>query len=48
MDATINAQSGAPGTQAEITLEVDGQVVSVATGNVGENIRQEVLVPGSC
>ena len=48
VDATVNAQPGAPGTQAEITLEVDGQVVSVASGAVGQNIHQEILVPGSC
>ena len=47
VDATVDPLSGATGSQAQITLIVDGLTASVSTGAVGAKIKQTTLIEGA-
>ena len=48
VNASISGQAGATGTQAKVTLIVDGAVVSEQTGAVGSTISQDIVLPSTC
>ena len=47
VDATVDPLAGATGSQAQITLIVDGLTASVSTGAVGAKIKQTTLIEGA-
>ena len=48
VNATVSGQGAATGTQAKVTLIVNGTVVSEKTGAVGSTISQGIVLPSTC
>ena len=44
----VTALEGAAGSEVEVTVTADGEVVGQETGKVGKRINVDVLIPGNC
>ncbi len=48
VDGKVTALEGATGTEAKMTVSVDGVVVGEKYGKIGKWIKQSLVVSGSC
>ena len=48
VQATVSDDGGGTGTQAKVTLIVDGTVVSEKVGAIGSKIKQDIVMPSTC